>query len=109
MTTLDGTTNYDGYDAVGRLTSVTLPGGRNITYAYDAEGNRTTVTDNGVTTDYQTNDVNEYTSIGGANQTFDAGGDQTSASDPSGPASYAYDVEGRLLTVTTAGYLVVRI
>jgi RHS repeat-associated protein len=102
MITLNGNTDYV-YDAAGRLTAVTLPGGRNITYAYDAEGNRTTVTDNGATTTYQTNDLNQYTSIGGFNQAFDASGNQTSASGPSGPAGYAYDTEGRLLSVTTFG------
>ena len=49
MTTLTGTTTY-GYDADGQLTSVTLPTERVITYAYDAAGNRTVVSDSGATT-----------------------------------------------------------
>ena len=98
--TLAGTTAY-GYDAAGRLTSVMLPGGRTITYAYDAAGNRKTVTDTGLvtTTDYQINDLNQYVSIGGANQTFDGIGDQTSGA--GGGATYSYDDQGRLLSVTT--------
>ena len=51
MTTLEGVTIY-GYDGAGRLNDVQLPGGREIKYAYDAAGNRTVVTDNGVETVY---------------------------------------------------------
>ncbi len=51
MTTLAGITTY-GYDALGQLTLVTLPGGRTVEYRYDAAGNRTAVIDSGVTTSY---------------------------------------------------------
>jgi len=47
MTTASGTTTY-GYDADGQLISVALPTGETITYQYDAMGNRTVVSDNGV-------------------------------------------------------------
>src|SRR5262249_25005650 len=63
MATLDGTTLYR-YDVTGQLTSVLLSDGRSIQYAYDAAGNRLSVTDNGVTTNYVTNNVNQYTDIG---------------------------------------------
>jgi YD repeat-containing protein len=39
----DPTTTY-GYDALGRLVSVTYPDGQTINYAYDAAGNRTQLT-----------------------------------------------------------------
>jgi RHS repeat-associated protein len=40
MTTAAGVTRYD-YDPLNQLTGVTYPGGRHVTYAYDADGNRT--------------------------------------------------------------------
>ena len=97
MTTLEGKTTYD-YDAVGRLTSVILPAGRTISYAYDAAGNRTVVTDNGVPTTYTTNALNQYVTVGGAGLTYDADGNLTAAG---GPKGYRYDDEGRLLSVIT--------
>ena len=41
-----------------------LPDGRTIQYQYDAAGNRTAVIDNGVTTTYEPNDLNQYGRIG---------------------------------------------
>jgi YD repeat-containing protein len=60
MTTLDGTWNY-GYDLTGQLTRAiftsnyptTLPN-QDLTYAYDAAGNRIQTIENGKTTDYLT-------------------------------------------------------
>ena len=54
MTTLDGLWTYQN-DVSGQLTSITLPGGRTIQYVYDAAGNRVSVTDNGLTTNYTSN------------------------------------------------------
>jgi RHS repeat-associated protein len=102
VTTLDGTTTY-GYDAVGRLISVVLPNKRNITYKYDAAGNRVSVADNGSTTGYATNDLNQYTQVGGQNNSYDADGNLIDASGgPSGNASYTYDTEGRLISLTAS-------
>jgi RHS repeat-associated protein len=100
MTTLDGTTTY-GYDADNRLASVTLPSGRIITYQYDAAGNRTAVKDNGVTTNYTANNLNEYTNIGGGADTYDPSGDLIGTSGSLGNTSYAYDALGRIIAVTT--------
>jgi RHS repeat-associated protein len=100
-TTLDGTTTY-GYDGIGRLTSATLPGGQVITYQYDAEGNRTSATDNGAATAYTTNNLNEYTSVGGASNSYDQNGNLIAGAGPQGDASYTYDVQGRLASVTTS-------
>jgi RHS repeat-associated protein len=95
MTTLEGTWQY-GYDATGQLTSVTLPAGRTIQYQYDAAGNRTTVTDNGVASSYAANNLNQYTSAGGANYTYDADGNLTSKTQEGKTWTYTYDAENRL-------------
>jgi RHS repeat-associated protein len=99
-TTLQGTITY-GYDANSELDSIKLPTGEVITYQYDAAGNRVAETDNGVTTSYTTNDVNEYTSIGAATDTYDAAGNLVSTSGPSGTTTFTYDALGRLTGVTT--------
>ncbi len=101
MTTLQGTTTY-GYDAAGELTSADLPGGPIITYAYDAMGNRTVVSDSGATTDYTTNDLNQYTSAGDTTYAYDAAGNLTVATGPGGGTIYTYDSEDRLIGVQTA-------
>jgi YD repeat-containing protein len=100
MTTLEGTTEYI-YDAGGQLILVSLPGGRIIRYEYDAAGNRHEVTDNGVTTTYTVNNMNQYLVIGSVSQGFDADGNLVSSSGAGGPRSYAYDAEGRLVSMVT--------
>jgi RHS repeat-associated protein len=99
LTTLAGTTMY-GYDADGRLTSISLPSGRSITYAYDAAGNRVAVTDNGNQTSYSTNSLNEYVNVGGATLTYDANGNLTRRTDNSGTTTYTYDIHNRLAGTT---------
>ena len=80
--TLDGTWTYT-YDADGQLiqavfasTNPSVPS-QDLAYSYDAMGNRITTVINGVTTAYTTNDMNEYTSVGGVNDTYDADGNLT--------------------------------
>ncbi|MGH9832577.1 MAG: RHS repeat-associated core domain-containing protein, partial [Blastocatellia bacterium] len=46
-----GTTAYD-WDARGRLTKVTLPGGQTVSYTYDTLGRRIIRTNNGLTTTF---------------------------------------------------------
>jgi RHS repeat-associated protein len=101
MTTLDGTTTY-GYDAAGELTSAKLPGGRTITFAYDTMGNRTVVSDSGAKTQYATNELNQYTSVGGYPDAYDADGNLTLATGPGGNTVYTYDAQDRLIGVRTA-------
>ncbi len=96
MTTAGQTTVY-GYDKAGQLTSVMLPGGGSISYQYDAAGNRTGEIDNGVTTAYTTSELNEYSSIGGTAQTYDADGALTASVN----GTYTYDAQHRLVGVTT--------
>ena len=65
----DRTENY-GYDAIGQLTSFRRGTTIENKYQYDLLGNRVKVQENGVATNYVSNNVNAYTSItGGLNFT----------------------------------------
>ena len=57
--------------------TATIPN-QDLQYFYDALGNRTKTILNGVTTNYTTNNLNQYTSVGGATYTYDADGNLTS-------------------------------
>jgi RHS repeat-associated protein len=92
-TNQDGQWVY-GYDADGQLTHAVLtlnstnPDGltaQDLTYVYDAAGNRVSETVNGVTTTYVTNNVNEYTS---------------STTAGAGTTTYQYDLDGNLIAQT---------
>ncbi|WP_292995946.1 pre-peptidase C-terminal domain-containing protein [Nitrosomonas sp.] len=107
METSEGTWAY-GYDAVGQLTSaqftstrVGLPD-KHIEYVYDAAGNRVSQIEDGVTTHYTANALNQYQTAGDANLSYDADGNLISKTDSSGTWHYAYDLENRLVSVTTA-------
>lgn len=92
------TDNY-GYDAVDQLTAVGYGTGRNVAYAYDATGNRQSVTDSvfGAST-YTANNLNQYTAVA------DTGGTRTPTYDGNGNFatqagwSYAYDAQNRLVS-----------
>jgi RHS repeat-associated protein len=100
MTTLEGIFQY-GYDATGQLTSVVTPTNRTINYQYDAAGNRIGVTDNGTTTNYNTNNLNQYTNVGNALYTYDKDGNLISKTQGGQTSTYTYDVENRLTKVVT--------
>ena len=85
-----------GYDLVGQLTSVQAPGGRQTSYTYDAAGNRTQAVDNGVTTSYAYNELDELTQAGSAALTYDADGNLVSRTEGSQTWSYTYDAENQL-------------
>jgi len=107
MTTIDGTWAY-GYDATGQLTSAAfspfvgspIPA-QDLQYVYDALGNRIQTIENGVTTNYTTNNLNQYTQVGGDTLIYDADGNLISRSGPSGNATYTYDQQNRLTRVVT--------
>ena len=103
QTTADGTTTYD-YDANGQLTRAELPGGRVIVYEYDAEGNRTAVTDGGVRTAYTTNNLNQYTQVGDDSYTYDPDGNLTRVSGPGGTTTYTYDRDNHTLTAGSTAF-----
>jgi RHS repeat-associated protein len=100
MKTLDGTTHYD-YDALGQLIGVTLPDGQSIEYRYDAAGNRISVTENSATTNYLTNNLNQYSSVGNTLYSYDADGNLASKTENGITTSYNYNAENQLVAVTT--------
>jgi RHS repeat-associated protein len=102
MATLDGVWHYS-YDATSQLiravfTSVdtsVIPD-QDLRYEYDALGNRIRTLLNGVTTEYSTNNLNQYTSVGGVAYTYDADGNLTF----DGENTYVFDQQNRLVRVT---------
>lgn len=101
MSTLDGDWTY-GYDAIGQLTRAIFASSnpeiqdQDLTYEYDALGNRVRTIENGVTNLYVANNLNQYTSVGGTNFTYDADGNLTF----DGVNTYEWDQQSRLVRVT---------
>jgi RHS repeat-associated protein len=115
-----------GYDALGRMTSVTTAAGawsyaydlagqlahaafapaspatpgQDLVYLYDPAGNRTATVVNGVTTNYVSNSRNEYVTVGSTTYTYDDNGNLTSATGPGGTTTYGYNAAGQLVGVT---------
>lgn len=107
MATSDGDWTY-GYDAAGQLTSATFLSSnpdisdKAIAYVYDAAGNRISSTEDGVTTGYTSNLLNQYETAGDASFTYDASGNMLTRTDASGTTSYSYDSTNRLTGYTTS-------
>ncbi len=104
----DGVTTY-GYDAIGQLTSVELPGGRTIAYTYDAAGNRAQVVDSLLgTMVYTVNNENEITktvntlgtTVTTTDYTYDADGNLHTTTDASGTTTYTFNDLNQLKAVT---------
>jgi len=100
MTTLQGVWTYT-YDALGQLTGWNAPDGTFATYSYDAMGNRVLVNENGVTTAYTTNNMNQYTTVGGVTYTYDADGNLIRTQSGSDVTTYSYDPNDRLIAVSS--------
>jgi RHS repeat-associated protein len=119
----NGVITTDGYDAAGRLTSVTHRKGAAVvaafTYTLDASGNRTSMTTAGATETYTINELNQLTRVdlpggssiaytydlAGNRRTKTAGGvtttygyDDASRLTSAGAATFTYDAEGNRLT-----------
>ncbi len=100
-----GTTSY-GYDAIGQLTNITLPGGETIRYVYNAAGDRTQVVAGGTPTTYASNTDNEITNVGAATYTYDANGNLATVTDGTGTTTYAYSDLNQLISITAPGGVV---
>ncbi|WP_435830076.1 LamG-like jellyroll fold domain-containing protein [Saccharopolyspora shandongensis] len=104
------------YDALGRVATLTKPGGVTIDHSYDTHGNL--VRQTGTGTAASTSDrVFGYDALGRMTSASAPGGGNTfsyddrnnllSASGPSGDSSFSFDDDGRLTTATTAAGKVV--
>jgi RHS repeat-associated protein len=99
-----GRTQTFGYDAVGRLTTfsgfTSTLASETRSYTYDANGNRTMSTENGVWYPYSyapySNRLQYVTML--RNNAYDAAGNLTS----DGTNSYTYDARGRMISATTS-------
>lgn len=93
----DRTESY-GYDVISQLTSFRRGTTIDKSYQFDLLGNRVKVLENGVTTNYTSNNVNAYTSItGGLSFTpqYDDNGNMLNDD----KHTYAYDFNNKLVSV----------
>ncbi|MGC8634204.1 MAG: RHS repeat-associated core domain-containing protein [Candidatus Limnocylindrales bacterium] len=110
MTDADGNPTAYTYDALNRLTGISYATGATapVTYTYDANGNRTSMTDGAGTETFTYDALNRLTSdIRGTSvfrYTYDAAGDLLSRTYPDGTlTSYTYDADGRLASAASGG------
>lgn len=102
--TLDGTWSYT-YDLSGQLTGAVFAStnpdieSQDLTYVYDAAGNRTQTIVNGVTENYSTNNLNQYQSAGTTNYSYDLDGNLTSKTEGSKTWTYSYNDDNHLVEV----------
>jgi len=87
------------YDAIDQLTRVAYATRRTVSYAYDSVGNRSAVTDNGVTASYAVNALNQYIQAGSATPSYDRNGNLTSMSGK----TFGYDAQNRLVSASNLG------
>jgi RHS repeat-associated protein len=107
MATLDGQWTY-GYDGTGQLVHAVFASNnpavipnQDLQYVYDPLGNRIRTIINGVTTEYVTNDLNQYTTVGTASYRYDLDGNLISKTDGLLTETYVYNDENRLVSVVT--------
>jgi RHS repeat-associated protein len=100
VSTLDGVWSY-AYDNAGQLTTVVKPDRSTISYRYDAAGNRVTLTDNSVVTNYSTHGGDAYSDVGTARYSYDLNGNVVSKVDGVNIWTYSYNDENRLTSMTT--------
>ena len=104
----DGTTT-NTYDRTGRLTGTDYSDSTpDVTFAYDAAGNRTTMTDGAGTETRAYDNANRLTNVTRGADTFaytyDAAGDLTRRTYPDSTVTdYTFDDDSRMATVTSGG------
>ena len=127
-TSLDGTWTYS-YNGDSELVRAVFDStddsiaNQDLTYEYDAAGNRTKTIFNGAVDDYTTNGLNQYTAVDGTTYDYDANGNLVSmtqsgqtttytyndqnelveVSGPSGTTTYTYDALGNVVSTTADG------
>ena len=93
-----GRTDYI-YDLNYELINIIYPSNSTQDILYDESGNRLSVTQDGVETQYISNDVNQYTQVGEDVYTFDNNGNMIARVTSEGITNYFYDYENRLIRV----------
>ena len=101
MTTLEGRNTYT-YDDTNQLVLAQYPDGKSVQYDFDAVGNRTTVTDNGVATSYAANELDQYTQVGGGILGYDKNGNASAQTAGTETLSYDWDEDDRLVGIDRA-------
>jgi len=101
-----------GYDAVDQVANAwyeatdpdSAPANplREVSYDWDASGNRAMVTHNETPTAYTANDLNQYTEVGGKTVTHNANGNLVAHAG----WTYVYDAQNRIKTARNAGIVV---
>jgi len=105
MATHYGAWAYD-YDDLGQLTRAVLSStdpqipSQDLAYVYDALGNRIRTIENGVTSEYTANNLNQYVRVGDTNYLFDLDGNLVQEMAPQGTNTFTYNDENRLLAVS---------
>ena len=105
MATHYGAWAYD-YDDLGQLTRAVLNStdpqipSQDLAYVYDALGNRIRTIENGVTTEYTANSLNQYVRVGQTNYVFDLDGNLIQEITPQGTNTFVYNDENRLIAVS---------
>jgi RHS repeat-associated protein len=106
MATLDGTWAYT-YDLTGQLTHAIFSSAnpavilnQDEAYAYDAAGNRIQTVINGITINYTTNVLNQYTTIGNSTYRYDNDGNLIEETSAQGATHYNNDIRNRLIGVS---------
>lgn len=93
---------YDTVDQLARVKYNFQPAAgtqdRDVSYAYDPVGNRTSVTDNGGGTPYTTNNINQYVAVDGDSPTYDIDGNLHTRDG----WTYTYDAQNRLISAQSA-------
>ncbi len=103
---LDGAWTYQ-YDDDSQLVHATLAStnpaisDQDLTYAYDAVGNRIYTVTNGVATEYVTNNMNQYVRVGNAIYTYDADGNMVSKTEDGITTTYTYNPISQLVRVSS--------
>ena len=103
MNTNDGLWTYQ-FDAVGQLTSAVFASNnpalipdQDLAYEYDAVGNRVRTIENGVTADYESNELNQVETMGSVTCVYDADGNLIRKIDGDSTTTYTYDPDNRLV------------
>ncbi len=107
-TELDGEWIYE-YDLTGQLTGAVFAStnpdieSQDLTYIYDAAGNRTQTIVNGVRENYSTNNLNQYQSAGTTTYSYDLDDNLTSKTEGNQTWTYSHVV---LMLVTTKLFMI---